>query len=173
MNYMVDIETLATSHDAAILSIGACEFDPYMGKGVSKLFYRNITQLSNKAFGRKTDPETIEWWLQQSPEAQAKLFTEPRVPLIIALADFRDFIGKGKPKLWSNGPTFDEDILRNAFKNCDVEFPVHYSGSRCVRTTNALLKHRGIDKPERSGTHHNALDDAIFQAECVILAFQH
>lgn len=170
-DYMVDIETLATTHDAAILSIGACSFN-LTGGGIIDSFECRITLRSNQEAGRGICPETIEWWLSQSKEAQEALLLEPRMPLRQGLQEFMQFVGMGKHTLWSNGPTFDEDILRHAFEQQGLKFPVHFSGSRCVRTTNALLKSHGIAKPERVGTHHNALSDAIYQAECVMLAFR-
>lgn len=170
-DYMVDIETLGTDADAAIISIGACAFDPY-GMDVGETFYRTITIRSNRDANRAINPETIEWWMQQSSESLAELFVAPRMKIRQALQEFMIFLGNDEPKLWSNGPTFDEIILRDAFTSQRLTFPVHYRDSRCVRTANAYLKHRGIAKPAFGGIKHNALDDAIYQARCVQLSYQ-
>lgn len=180
LHYMLDLETLATSRDAAIIAIGAVQFNPVAGKIVDT-FYRNVTAKSNHEAGRKIDPNTVEWWLQQSKEAQDALFAEPRVPLEHALHDFQNWIQIDgtknkvmyrKGRLWSNGPTFDEVIIRDAFTDLGFDtFPISFRGSRCCRTIIEIAKALGLKKPEREGTRHNALDDARFQAEGVMQMF--
>jgi len=166
---MVDIETLGRNEDAAIISIGACMFDPYKTGQIGDTFERNIEFASNE--GRNVDPDTVAWWFRQSKEAQLAAIAQPSVPLKVALMDFIQWL-PGRAKIWSNGPTFDEAILRHAFKQHKLNFPIAYWDSRCVRTANAFLKFQGVAKPTRKGEHHNALDDAIFQAECVMRAFR-
>ncbi len=159
---MVDIETLATSTNAVILSIGAVRFDPEGGLGDE--FYINIDPSSQR--WREVDPDTVAWWASQGQAAQDKLTEEPVVPLRTALVEFKKFVTP-KDLLWSNGPTFDEMILRSAFEQLDGAFPVGYYNSRCCRTEFALGKLLGVKKvkPELK---HDALSDAIAQAQTII-----
>ena len=58
---MVDLETLATTPDAAILTIGACKFDP-RGNNITDQYYERIDLDSQN---RRIDENTIEWWSKQ------------------------------------------------------------------------------------------------------------
>lgn len=182
LHFMLDLETMATTRDAAIVAIGATRFNP-VKREILDEFYINVTLKSNAALGRKIDPDTIEWWLKQSKEAQEALFVEPREDLILAMIQFCKWVTDNGDnqievrkygKLWSNGPTFDEVIIRDAFeknRSTYYPFPFSFRGSRCVRTTIEIAKALGLKKPKREGTHHNALDDARYQTEGVMRLF--
>lgn len=181
LHFMLDLETMATTPHAAITAIGVVRFDPYAGDLLDE-FYTNITLKSNRDAGRVIAPETVEWWLQQDKAAQDALFKEPRLSLQQALRNFNLWLWKfglndpntrKRAKLWSNGPTFDEVILRDAYDDItDLKLPISFSGSRCVRTAIEVARAMGLAKPLRKGQHHNALDDARYQAEGVIAVFQ-
>lgn len=160
---MFDLETLATSTNAVILSIGAVRFDPDTGEMAEK-FYANIDPSSQR--WREVDPDTVAWWDKQGQAAQDKLTEAPVFPLREALIMFKEFL-RSSDLLWSNGPTFDEMIIRSAFEQLDGKFPVGYYNSRCCRTEFALGKRLGIPKvsPELK---HDALSDSIAQAMTVI-----
>jgi len=162
-NVMVDIETLATSHNATILSIGAVRFDLETGE-LGEEFYINVDPGSQR--WREVDPDTVQWWSEQGPAAQAKLTEEPVVPLRTALIEFKKFLNS-KDKLWSNGPTFDEVIIRSAFDQLDGTFPLGYWASRCCRTEFALGQYLGVKKVKPT-VKHDALADAIAQAQTVL-----
>ncbi len=188
LHFMLDLETMATTPDAAIVSIGCVRFDLYKGTLIDE-FYRNITLQSNKDYYRVIDPNTVEWWLQQSKEAQDGLFEGARMDLGEALRSLQAWMCKeaGEPvnaagglehlkkngRIWSNGPTFDEVIIRDALTNILAEdFVIPFRGSRCVRTIIEIAKTMGLRKPVRGGTHHNALADARYQARGVIAVFK-
>ena len=81
MHLMIDLETLATSTDAAVLTIGACKFDP---KGDDRdkatrnmpTFYRRIDLQSNLDLGRRVDENTLRWWCDQSGDVSHEAFAE-------------------------------------------------------------------------------------------------
>jgi hypothetical protein len=62
---MIDLETLATSTDAAILTIGAVKFDPF-GKDIQEpqmeSFYVRVDLDSCHDIGLKVNDDTIAWW---------------------------------------------------------------------------------------------------------------
>src|SRR5665647_2128309 len=115
---MVDLETLGTTPDAAVLSIGACYFDPLgtVPEGTlfeppnPGIFYRVIKLQGQQ---RVMDADTIQWWMQQSFEARAEVFppkTAPGLPIATAMKQFVDvFLPRDCSNLmvWSQGASFD------------------------------------------------------------------
>jgi exodeoxyribonuclease VIII len=83
------------------------------------------------------------------------------------LLDFDLFLSRyGEDvKIWGNGASFDNVILANAYRRNDLNIPWKYYNDRCYRTMKSLAPHI---KMEREGTHHNALSDAISQANHLI-----
>lgn len=162
---MVDLETMSTSNDAAILSIGAVAFGK---EGVStERFYTKVSLKSCQEHGLHIDAGTVMFWLEQSREAQQALLGYAP-PLSDALLQFSHWIGAyGKPKVWGNGATFDNVILRNAYKTANMKAPWDFWNDRCFRTLKGLSP--GVVLPDRGGVHHNALDDAVYQAECAVV----
>jgi exodeoxyribonuclease VIII len=99
---MIDIETMNTGHDAAIITIGAVMFDP-RGKDTeeslragSKLF-GPIDFESNEKEGRSFGAATIQWWLKQSEEARAALVEGNIVSLPAALEQFKQWANSYTP----------------------------------------------------------------------------
>ncbi len=191
---MVDIETFATDNNAAIVAIGAVAFDADVPEGTNLLddpiwakspdallngmgqgFRVNVDLGASDPDKRgNIDPSTVEWWLGQSDEARAMLVSGDRKPLGGQLALFSAWIsrqgGYSKLRLWSNGPTFDETILRAAFGRYGMGFPISFRGSRCCRTMFDFAKSLGWD-PKAAAMEapddivkHDALSDAVFQA---------
>lgn len=167
---MVDLETLGTRPGSVIRSIGAVVFDPKTG-AFGKEFYANITRASCEKAGLVVDPKTEKWWSGQSDAAQAALEINP-VSLIEALAGFHEwwnFTAKGQ-FIWSHGASFDGVLLSAAYHAIGVDPPWDFWNERCCRTVLALGNRR-IGK-ERTGDHHNALDDAKSQAVAVAAALR-
>ena len=57
MHLMIDLETLATSPNAAILTIGACKFDP-KAQDIHSQFYERIQLGSQEGYGRIINEDT-------------------------------------------------------------------------------------------------------------------
>ena len=172
-NVMVDLETLGTGPNAAIVSIGACVFHPdRTGKDrVGDTFYAVV----DEGTGGDIDRATVAWWMQQSSEARSVFnHPDPR-SLRDALYGLQVFLrgvtdgGVTSPLIWGNGANFDNVILRSAYKRANIEAPWMFWNDRCFRTLKSLPV--PIPKIERQGVHHNALDDAVYQAQvaCAIL----
>jgi hypothetical protein len=133
------------------------------------------------------DPATVQWWTEQSDEAQAA-FADP-VDLREALRQFTVWLDAliaspyltAKPqhcttlRLWSHGAAFDPPILAAAYDAVGLPVPWHYRAPRDTRTLfdaagiedhSALLaRHSGDDRVQ-----HHALSDAICQARAVCTA---
>lgn len=156
-NIMLDLETMGTSSQAAVIAIGAVRFDK--DAGIVDTFYRVVDLGSSVRHGLKIEPDTVLWWMRQSDDARAK-FDRPGIQLPHALTDFADWVG-ADALMWGNGASFDNTILSSAYEACGMEQPWKFWNDRCYRTE----KSRRPDvKMERSGTHHCAVDDAESQA---------
>lgn len=159
---MLNLETLGCGHDAAIATVGACTFD--LEGHIRDTFYEVVDLTKSKSPG-VVDASTIYWWLTQQRGAQLDLVTGGNA-LGEVLRRFTFWVGTVKGKfLWSNGPTFDERILRDAYDRYEMRCPIAFRNSRCCRTIFAQAKKS--ERLEREGTHHNALDDAVYQAKCI------
>ncbi|RKZ96988.1 MAG: 3'-5' exoribonuclease [Gammaproteobacteria bacterium] len=158
-NVMLDLETMATGSHAAIVAIGAVEFDK---DGLGREFYQTIDLDSSAAFG-DISAKTVVWWMKQSDVARAEIFNA-NCTLYGALIEFSRWLHEGT-KVWGNGVDFDNVILTNAYDDFGVQLPWSYKDSRCYRTVVAMHPKLNI---KRLGVHHNALDDAIYQANHLI-----
>ena len=159
---MVDLETAGTSNNAPIMSIGAVAFSVH--KEIDHI-YRPVDLCSSAQYQDPIDANTVLWWLGQSEDARRDLLRGAAIgnPLPHALQNLSDFIGKFDVQgVWGNGATFDNVILRNAYESVGQECPWSFREDRCFRTMKGLDL---VPQPEREGTHHNALDDAIYQAQ--------
>ena len=161
MNIMLDLETLSTANNALILSIGAVKFDPH-GEGLDEKFHVAIDPHSAQAAGLHISASTVLWWMEPDrADARHELLKHTQVDLATALDGFATWMGAPLP-VWGNGAAFDNVILRSAYEAIGLTCPWDFWDDRCYRT----LKNLNLKvKLERSGTHHNALDDACTQAE--------
>lgn len=166
---MIDLETMGTSNNSVILSIGAVFFDPYTSE-LGEEFSLPIDWKSCELYGLQADVDTIKWWLQQDKDA-IKGILKQGVHLRDGLKEFSEFIrrfGKSSAKPWGNGATFDITILENAYKATHLSVPWKFYSVRDCRTVVDLAS--GIvnkDEVEFHGVKHNALDDAKHQAKYI------
>jgi len=187
---MLDLETLGTGNNAAIIQIGAVAFNadgengslwtssPQMLAELGQGFSVNVNLADSRHPG-VIDAATVEWWLQQSQEARDSITkAEGRLELGAALEAFVRWLYTLTPKVralrvWSNGPTFDEIILRSAFTRYGAPLPLSFRGSRCCRTMIELAELHGWNRKEAAvlaphdTVKHDALSDAVFQARGV------
>lgn len=176
-HFMVDIETLATDQDAAILSIGGVVFTPDGTLDKSKSIYIVVNLTGQEE--REINPETLYWWMAQRDSPRRAIFnTLPtsRVPLSPALNRLGTFYTEHKCKrIWSHGSTFDIPILAHAYRSFNWETPWHWRDVRDTRTRFAMALSMGLEPPtkRKPGDKHHALGDAIRQAEDIITATQY
>lgn len=167
---MVDLETLDTAPTGTILSIGACRVN-WREEKIDNGFYVVICSDSCKARGFTESESTKKWWAQQDERAR-QVFTDPdKVSIDVGLSMFRQYLqqyGTNSVELWGNGSDFDNVMLANAYKVCGIPQPWRFYNNRCFRTVRKLLGHN-IVEPVRSGIHHNALDDAVYQANILLM----
>lgn len=219
ISIMLDTETWGTEPGCDIRSIGAAVFAPETGlvhdgslgtirpfyiacdnpngnwgKGIHKSrFFENHRVTWERKYPLHRDPRTVQWWSEQSDEAQAA-FADP-VDLRECLRQFGKWLRSVSPlqdyydigehdrqfpddiRLWSHGPAFDPPILAAAYKAVGLPVPWHY---RAPRDTRTCFDMAGIDDhsawlkqhPGPMGIPHHSLDDSICQARAVCAAYK-
>ena len=156
---MVDLETMAVSPNAVVLSLGAVHFNPY-STGYSDSLYFRIDIDDQDELGREVDPNTITWWSSQPSEIMEEAFSpDNRIPLVDAIDQFHRFAW-GCSAFWSHGATFDLVILENIYRQLNKPLPWNYWQLKDTRTLFDL----GQDPEMPQGSKHDALQDAIRQA---------
>ena len=168
---MIDLETLATSPNAAVLTIGAVKFDPFnieTDNPTCEKLYIKVDLDSCDALGLDVSEDTLEWWSQQSKEAQEEAFsTEGRIEIREAFNQLYKF-SWGAKRVWSHGASFDTVICENIFRKLNKAVPWKFWEVRCTRT----LFDIGIDPQRPPVLKHHALEDAWNQAVGVQNVFQ-
>jgi hypothetical protein len=156
---MVDMETMAVSPNAVVLSLGAVHFNPW-GNGYGDKIYFRINIDDQDALGREVDPNTLDWWATQDPAIMEEAFSpDNRIPLVEAIDIFHKFAW-GCDAYWSHGATFDLVIIENLYCQLGRPVPWNYWALRDTRTLFDL----GFDPDMPKGGKHDALQDAIRQA---------
>lgn len=177
-HFMIDIETLSTAVNAAVLSIGAVEFDPMSGK-IEREFYHEL-DLSDQT-NRHIDANTVQWWVKQclvntdNIEFLSKNNRE-KDAVAYVLHELGAFINGGKEyamtrvegyekiALWACDPDFDIAILADLYKEHNLPVPWKFSEPKSVRTVRMLTQLAGMEVPHQEADH-NALNDCIRQAK--------
>jgi hypothetical protein len=168
LDVMIDLESMGTTPDSAIVGIGAVEFD--LSKGlIGDTFYRCVNLADATRRGCSIHAGTVAWWLAQSQAAQQAIIWNTN-PLDVALDDFAAFIGRcgdrKQVRVWGKGPSVDNAMLAHAYYICEKEVPWMCWNDRCVRTISALYKN--VEPDEFEGEKHNAADDALAQVRHLI-----
>lgn len=163
---MIDIETMDSGPEAAVIAIGARIFTL---DGPSKGFETFIDTTKAAQIGTMST-ETMAWWGKQPSYDQA--FSGKLEPAD-AFHRFAEFCKEQKAEyVWANSPSFDCVIMRHLAKQVALKFPFHYRAERDCRTLFALGRAMEVDckdlwgNPDRRA--HLPLDDATTQAEVAV-----
>ena len=155
---MIDLEGLATGPDTTILTIAAQAFDHFGNGYYDKHYYARVTLESQE--NRVIDDGTIAWWATQPEHAREEAFGEQdRIPLDQALDELGKLIWHSK-MIWSQGPTYDMNILEHAYKSYGKALPWKYYMVRDSRTVFSLWPDLPIPP-----TSHHALEDCRRQID--------
>ena len=97
-------------------------------------------------------------------------FNQPKIPVKKFLDGLGYFCSKNNiRKVFAQGTDFDIAMISHIHNQYNYDVPWDFWLVRDTRTVYDFMK---SNKPTREGTHHNALDDAVYQAECVIQALK-
>lgn len=160
---MIDLETLSLDANGLIVSIGAVAFNAENIIGDIYLIPNRQQQLDK---GAVVSPGTVDWWLAQAPEAQ-QVFREEQDDVTLVLDLFASWMARHEVKgIWGNGAEMDNAMLAQMYRRHGLPVPWKHTASRCYRTAKNL--NVGGALPAFEGTEHDALDDARYQAKCLI-----
>lgn len=171
VHIMVDIETLSTKPNAAVLSIALVEFDPTNGEVLDKM---KVALSTYEQDNRHVDPNTVRWWVNQAKtniQAVEASFTDDTVNLGDAIRMVKNFVtdkvflSSGHRKnvnVWSCDPDFDLVILDNLFEELGFASPFYFFEHRSVRTMRMLGKMIFEDEFKHEATH-DPYDDCVRQ----------
>jgi len=196
MDVMLDIETLGTGKDAAVVQIGAVVFEPLGGgkirNGAGEVFSCMVDADDALARGATVTMGTLRFWMNESQEARKRVFGPKNLDLSYGPSfegqafgstyqalqwlhqwpqaalgmNWEDFGG-----VWANGPTFDVSIIEGHYDRFGLPTPWHFSAPRDLRTLLKLPRVGGW--PEKMDTtgfvKHHAPDDCVMQ----IMALQY
>lgn len=184
MDIMLDLETLGSKPGSVIVAIGATVMDltrPYVASTDS--FYSVVDPQSCVDTGMTIEAGTVLWWMKQSESARGAIAGErvERKHINKALLDFSAWIKHqhsmdtrhpGTPvRVWGNGATFDNVLLRIAYEKTCLQAPWSYRDDMCYRTMKNLFPEAAAGVAANTGAHH-ALADATFQAEVLHAIFE-
>ena len=165
---MLDLETLGTDRDAAILTIGAVQFDLATGKTGEEFLFK-VDPQSCFDVGGSITWSTLEFWMNQDEDA-VKSLSGLRISIKEMLERLNDWVQdiiseEGKNvKIWTKGTDFDIGILYfyySKFKGIDPVWK--YWNPRDARTAVEMYSEgKEIEngmKKDINGVLHNAIDD--------------
>lgn len=157
---MIDLETLGTSPDAVILTIGAQGFELTSDRLTNVTFYKRLTVESQET--RSIDDGTVEWWGKQSEAAQEEAMGDgaDRCHIKEALEELSKLAFR-HDRIWANGTTFDIVMLENAMKQYGVTIPWKYWQVMDART---IYRVNNMGSAGSSNSH-NALEDCVNQID--------
>lgn len=197
----LDTETWGKRAGCDLRSIGATVFHPYQIDAVipprnsPAMFYQAVdnpvvTDLDERCYWDGVsafrhynlfrDPETAQWWSEQSAEAQAA-FANP-IDLKDGLQLFAQWLAQVAPdprdcKIYAHGSHFDLPIVEAACYAVGMEAPWFY---RAPRDTRTIWDAAGIANQsaylnsfaQGDEIYHHALDDSIVQARAIAAALR-
>lgn len=171
---MVDLETADNVGSAALFTCAAVQCDLVTGE-IGKEFHRAIDLQSCMDSGLTVNAGTIYWWLKQSNEARQAVDMIDKLSLLTFCKQLNHFIEvcaktEGvSPKLfrvWGNGASFDNAILRHAYRAVNMELTIPFWNDRDVRTVVGFYPPNMFYKLKQDiirTESHNALHDAKYQ----------
>ena len=169
---MLDLETLSTRPNAAIVVIGAIKFNrsgPTPSYSTCNSFYRRIEITSCIENKLRIDDDTVKWWKEQDKNIQYETLYHPeRIGIKQALIEFSQWM-RGATYVWGNGDDFDCTILGEAYKRCKLDIPWKFWNTRDCRTLFDICGIQKSDLPQDN--YHHALYDCYRQLVGVKKAF--
>lgn len=168
---MLDIEALGQNPGGVVTSIGLVQFVPLTGQlgAETKI---NIGVQSSLNAGMDVTGSTIEWWFDQSKEAQKAMLESP-IPLADmpgAINEFTNSVGKhGEIWWWANGGNFDFVNLAAAIRAAGKDW-MPWRWNRLIDYA-SLRRFSGYRPPkewfEEDTLNHDAVSDCYRQIKGV------
>lgn len=168
---MIDIETLDTTPQSVILSVGAVRFNPFSNaEPTHKTLWRPAVE-EQLTDGRSVSNSTLEWWSKQDSAIRERTFTDEGR---ITVHDFFKQLNKylvGADKIWCHGPQFDMVIIEDLYSQYK-----HHKGWAYwqVMDSRTIFNMMPVDpRKQIQQDLHSADDDAYWQAVSVQKTYSH
>ena len=158
---MIDLETLSTTPDAVILTVGGVKFNPHNNVEPNQPMYFRVDVDEQTKIDRHVMQETLDWWSKQAEDVREEALGDNNR---IRLDQMIKTINKFVDVFWCQGPLFDYAILQNFYAQMQVPVPWNFWQIRDSRTLGSLVPR---DPNEKRTGLHNALEDCYFQAKKV------
>lgn len=173
IDIVVDIETLGNEPGCTIFQIAAIAFDIETGKIIKS--FNKIADLSVAKDFLKVNGSTLIWWLKTNKELLTKLLTTKDCSpyslidyfykwLLLLKSDYKEVY------MWGNGILFDNALIKQAFKDANMNYPIDYNKDRDIRTIVELACNKiGISEKEfreQNMTANAEAHDALSDCEC-------
>lgn len=158
VDLMIDMETLGTTRDAIILSVGILIFDRHTGEILEDVYYE--FDVGSQIFnGRTIDARTVAWWRENNPQELRRLLTS-RVDAL-SPSVLKDILAKIRKdfrinKIWSRG-SMDFLLLESIVGT--EKLPYFLAAD--IRTLDVFGLRMGKN-------NHNALDDCKVQLKYLL-----
>lgn len=167
---MIDMEFLATSKDAQILTIGCTKFDPFSFKPTHSDLYMRVDLVEQEAMGRTQSDSTLEWWGRQSKAAQDEAFSdEDRVDIRTMLRALKKWY-VGCDGIWSQGK-IDIDIIEDLCAQLGEPVPWSFW---MIGDSRPFLQRMPYDlRKDNKYLEHHALEDSKAQVDALRKVFDH
>lgn len=177
-HFMIDDENLSVEPNGAVLTIGVRAFDIKTGEKGPAFYERMDRELALK-YGIAS-ASTLEWWESQNPAQREEAYEGYQDPVEVAAA-LREWFAAhshGGSMVWANGSCMDIVQLEWWFRQTNPvvgkwghEYPWKYWNVMDQRTIMFLANLRMPKDRPAHVRHHHALDDADFQVEWVVKAY--
>lgn len=173
INIALDLETLSTQEDAAILQIGCCipNFDrKYVPLGLSCEFEVTIRYEDAISSEFHKDPNTLTWWENQNPKARNNVFSGQDT-YADAFHHFKFWVdslksGGADVAIWGNGSDFDNRLLTYSLDSLGYHDVWSFRNNRDLRTLKALFP-VVVEPDPLTEVKHTALGDARYEARII------
>ena len=169
MDVMIDIETLATTPDSVILTLGALKFDPKSNAEGNSIYHR-LDVDSQLKIGRRVDDGTLEWWGKQALQVREEALGTTNRQALDEVFDSISRFMVGVDNIWAQGPAFDIVILEDVLRQIKRPIPWQFWQIRDSRTLFKLVNED--PRPKNFEGAHNALTDCYYQAKAVQKVFR-
>ena len=174
INVVLDLETLGTSEDAAIIQIGCAvmyQDHYYIPENCPEEFEVTIKyeDCTNGEFALSED--TMLWWEKQDPTTKQYVFSGQE-SYLDAFDLFTWWVQNLKSNgaeiaVWGNGADFDNRLLSYSLNSLGFRDVWKYTNNRCLRTLKNLFPpvEPPFQLPRLIGEKaHTALGDARYEA---------
>lgn len=178
---MIDMETPATNLTTAPISLGAVQF--CLPFGIARpQFYERASLESIEKYGFAIDKSTMDWWDKQDAAIRTEAFGGTQ-SITQLLENFHSWCtlnfgyasgvaDTSNIELWSRGAGFDCEILKHCFYELFGNYPFDFRKHMCQRTIERLMPAELVSLCGKNTGKHNALSDAIFQADVMDVALR-